>query len=136
MSSNCNATVLALSRTKESLDSLAQEDKRIETVCCDLQNWKETRAAILKILPIDYLVNNAGVARLNSFFEASEDDFDESFAVNVKAIVNVSQIVADNMRGREVKGSIVNVSSQASQAALQDHTVYCASKGAVDMLTK
>ncbi|XP_039990802.1 L-xylulose reductase isoform X2 [Xiphias gladius] len=45
-------------------------------------------------------------------------------------------IVARGMKARGSGGSIVNVSSQASQCALRDHAVYCATKGALDMLTK
>lgn len=56
--------------------------------------------------------------------------------MNVKAVFNVSQVVAKDMVDKGIKGSIVNLSSQASQAALLDHAAYCASKGAVDMLTK
>lgn len=81
-------------------------------------------------------MNNAGVARLKPFLNATPEDFDVTFAVNVKAILNVSQVVARNMIERKIPGSIVNISSQASQAALKDHAVYCSSKGAVDMLSK
>nr|XP_036853067.1 L-xylulose reductase isoform X3 [Manis javanica] len=48
----------------------------------------------------------------------------------------VSQIVARGMVARGAPGSIVNVSSQASQRALTHHSVYCTTKSAVDMLTK
>ena len=47
----------------------------------------------------------------------------------------ILQIVAKNMISRGVEGSIVNMSSQASKAALTNHAVYCASKAAVDSLT-
>eukprot|EP01118_Nematostelium_gracile_P018122 TRINITY_DN7943_c0_g1_i2.p1 TRINITY_DN7943_c0_g1~~TRINITY_DN7943_c0_g1_i2.p1 ORF type:complete len:142 (-),score=40.85 TRINITY_DN7943_c0_g1_i2:77-502(-) len=57
-------------------------------------------------------------------------------ATNVTSILAVSQIVAKNMIQRKVPGAIVNVSSQASQIAIQDHTSYCTSKGAVDQLTR
>eukprot|EP00759_Apiculatamorpha_spiralis_P049608 PhF_6_TR4428/c0_g1_i4/m.5993/K03331/DCXR; L-xylulose reductase len=40
------------------------------------------------------------------------------------------------MVSRRVRGSIVNVSSQASMIGLQDHTAYCSSKGALDQLTR
>merc|ERR1712154_207026 len=40
------------------------------------------------------------------------------------------------MMDEDQPGSIVNVSSQASQAALADHTIYCGTKGALDMITK
>lgn len=54
----------------------------------------------------------------------------------MKALINVTQIVAKNLLARNAPGSIVNVSSQASLAGLQDHTVYCATKGAVDAFTR
>ncbi|XP_068977171.1 L-xylulose reductase [Bombus flavifrons] len=128
--------VIALSKTKQNLVELCVEDPRIQTICVDLNDWNATRKAVENALPIDLLVNNAGVARLNPFFNATEKDFDLTFAVNVKSMLNVSQVVAKNLIDRKVGGSIVNVSSQASQAALLDHTVYCSSKAAVDMLSK
>lgn len=112
------------------------EDPRIDTICVDLNDWNNTKKAVESVLPIDLLVNNAGVACLNSFFDTTVEDFDLTFAVNVRAVLNVSQVVAKNMVKRKVGGSIVNISSQASQAALKDHSVYCASKGAVDALSK
>lgn len=128
--------VIALSKTKTNLEKLYAEDPRIQTVCVDLADWDATRKAVEKVLPIDLLVNNAAVARLNPFLDITQEDFDLTFTVNVKSMLNVSQVVAKNMIERKVAGSIVNLSSQASQAALKDHTVYCASKGAVDMLSK
>ncbi|XP_076170907.1 L-xylulose reductase [Ptiloglossa arizonensis] len=128
--------VIALSKTREELEKLRAEDPRIEIVCTDLLDWNSSRKAVQSVLPIDLLVNNAGVARLRSFLDATEEDFDLSFGVNVKPILNVSQVVAKNMIERKVGGSIVNVSSQASQAALKDHTVYCSSKGAVDAMSR
>ena len=58
------------------------------------------------------------------------------FNANVKQVINVTQIVVGKMVAEKQPGSVVNVSSQASQAALGDHTVYCATKGALDMVTK
>lgn len=118
------------------MKKLLVEDPKIIPVCVNLRDWKATRKAIENVLPIDLLVNNAGVGHVSSFFDATPEDFDLVFDVNVKAIMNVSQVVAKNMIERNVAGSIVNISSQASQAALKDHTIYCSSKGAVDMLTK
>ncbi|XP_025050436.1 L-xylulose reductase [Alligator sinensis] len=59
-----------------------------------------------------------------------------SFDVNLRAVLQVSQIVARQLIARGAPGAIVNVSSQASQRALQGHTVYCSTKSALDMLTK
>ncbi|XP_077710799.1 L-xylulose reductase isoform X2 [Canis aureus] len=59
-----------------------------------------------------------------------------SFHVNLRAIIQVSQIVARGLIARGAPGSIVNISSQASQRAIANHSVYCSTKGAMDMLTK
>ncbi|XP_034188912.2 L-xylulose reductase [Osmia lignaria lignaria] len=134
--SQYKAQVIALSKTKKNLEKLCAEDPRIQSVCVDLRDWDATKRAVQSVLPIDLLVNNAGVAHLKPFLDATPEDFDSIFAVNVKAIMNVSQVVARNMIERKVPGNIVNISSQASQAALKDHAVYCSSKGAVDMLSK
>ena len=56
--------------------------------------------------------------------------------MNVKAVMHVSQIVAQSMIKYRVTGSIVNISSKASLAALQDHAIYCATKGALDALSR
>lgn len=58
------------------------------------------------------------------------------FSINVKALINVTQFVIKNLLERNVPGSIVNISSQASIVGLNDHTVYCATKGAVDAFTR
>ncbi|XP_012269312.2 L-xylulose reductase [Athalia rosae] len=128
--------VIAISRTKKHLDTLAAEDSSIETIQANLENWDSTRDTVKKLLPIDLLVNNAAVAKLESFLDIDPENFDATFNVNLKSVINVSQIVSKNMIDRGKGGSIVNVSSQASQAALKDHAVYCASKAALDQLTR
>uniref|UniRef100_A0A8C5Q867 Dicarbonyl and L-xylulose reductase n=1 Tax=Leptobrachium leishanense TaxID=445787 RepID=A0A8C5Q867_9ANUR len=130
------AEVIALSRSPEDLESLSKECPGVETVCVDLGDWSATEAALHTTGPVDLLVNNAAVALLQPFLEVTEEAFDRSFAVNVKSALLVSQIVARRMIERGVPGAIVNVSSQASQRALQTHTVYCATKGALDSMTR
>lgn len=58
------------------------------------------------------------------------------FDINLKALIHVTRIAVQNMVDRNVAGSIVNISSQASLAGLLHHTVYSASKGAVDAFTR
>jgi len=134
--SKFKGTVIALSKTKEHLQSLKQHDSKIQTLCVDLRDWEATRKAVSSVLPIDLLVNNAGIAILDPFLSLKPDDFDLTFNVNVKSYVNVSQIVANDMIRRKVPGSIVNLSSVASLVAVKDHAVYCSTKAALDMLTK
>ncbi|XP_021031422.1 L-xylulose reductase [Mus caroli] len=130
------AQVVAVSRTQEDLDDLVRECPGVEPVCVDLADWEATEQALSNVGPVDLLVNNAAVALLQPFLEVTKEACDTSFNVNFRAVIQVSQIVAKGMIARGVPGAIVNVSSQASQRALTNHTVYCSTKGALDMLTK
>ncbi|KAF4523797.1 hypothetical protein B566_EDAN013354 [Ephemera danica] len=132
------AEVVAVSRTQADLDVLKSESPdKVVTICVDLADWDATRAALKVAAPGCHgLVNNAAIARLEPFMSVSQSNFDDSFAVNVRTVVNVSQLVTEDMISRKHGGSIVNISSQASKAALADHAVYCATKGALDMLSR
>ncbi|XP_053607277.1 D-erythrulose reductase-like [Plodia interpunctella] len=130
------ASVVALSSIKENLLKLKSQYPTIEVVCVDLLDWDRTREAVESLGVFDGLVNNAGVALNQPFLECTKEYFDETIAVNVRAVVNVSQIVAKKMIQNGIKGSIVNISSQASKAALKDHVSYCGSKAAVDGITR
>ncbi|XP_063240627.1 L-xylulose reductase-like isoform X2 [Bacillus rossius redtenbacheri] len=134
----CGAEVVAVSRTAKHLDSLSDEERGrpLRTICADLSDWEAAQAAARDAGPVDCLVNNAAVALLDPLLDVKPQDVDATFNCNVKSVIAVSQVVARGMIERKRGGSIVNVSSQASQAALADHTVYCASKGAVDMVSK
>ena len=135
LTQECNAHVIALSRTQEDLNSL-HEKYGCTIVQVDLSDVHATRQAVGALDRVDLLVNNAGVAILEPFLSASIEAFDMTMAVNVRAIMVVSQIVARQMIARSEGGAIVNVSSQSSVRALPDHATYCASKGAVDQLTR
>ncbi|TSK14496.1 Beta-1,3-N-acetylglucosaminyltransferase radical fringe [Bagarius yarrelli] len=130
------AEVIAVTRTQADLDTLVHECASIKPVCVDLADWNATENALKDVGPVDLLVNNAGCATLEPFLEITQDSFDTSFSVNVKAALHVAQIVAKGMKARGSGGSIVNISSQASHRAFKDHAVYCATKGALDMMTK
>jgi L-xylulose reductase len=131
----CGAEVVALSRTQADLESLKTEIP-CETITVDLADADATRRAAESAGAIDLLVNNAGIALLQPFLETDTDDFDRVMAVNVRAVLVVSQVVARGMIERGKGGAIVNVSSQSSSRAVLDHAAYCASKGALDQLTR
>ncbi|XP_047613543.1 L-xylulose reductase isoform X1 [Phacochoerus africanus] len=130
------AQVVAVSRTQADLDSLVRECPGVEPVCVDLGDWEATERALGGVGPVDLLVNNAAVALMQPFLEVTKEACDRSFEVNLRAVIQVSQVVARGLIARGAPGSIVNVSSQASQRALPNHSVYCSTKGALDMLTK
>lgn len=131
----CNAEVLALSRTASDLVSL-QDETGCETICVDLGDVVATHEALAAAGDVELLVNNAGISILEPFLDVTVAAFDEVMAVNVRGVLIVSQIIARGMIERGRGGVIVNLSSQASTRALADHTSYCASKGALDQLTR
>ncbi|KAL0595765.1 L-xylulose reductase [Plecturocebus cupreus] len=96
-----------------------------EPVCVDLSDWEATEQALGSVGPVDLLVNNAAVALLQPFLEVTKEAFDRSFEVNLRAVIQVSQIVARGLIARGAPGAIVNISSQASQRAITNHSVYC-----------
>ena len=130
-----NAQVVALSRTAQDLESLSTEI-RCQTITADLGDETEARRAAEQAGDVDLLVNNAGISILAPFMDAQEKDFDQVMAVNARAIMIVTQIVARNMISRGASGAVINVSSVGSKFGIPDHTAYCASKGAVDQMTR
>ena len=132
----CGAEVVALSRTQADLDSLKQEHPSVDIVNCDVSDWDKTKEILSSVGNIDLLVNNAAVAICEPLEAIKAADIDVMMNINVKAVINITQVIAQNMIMRGVAGSIVNISSQASTAALGDHIVYSASKGALDAATR
>ncbi len=129
------ANVVALSRTAADLDDLKAEIG-CETLLCDLADPAAARRAAVAAQPLDHLVNNAGTTELESFLDASVETFDRLMNVNVKAAMIFAQETARDMIRRGRKGSIVNVSSMAAFQGLPDHLAYCATKGALDAMTR
>ena len=85
---------------------------------------------------LDILVNNAGYSHVNQpMLEVSEDEFDRTYAVNVKAIYLAALEVVPLFR-RQGEGCIVNISSTAAMSPRPGLTWYNGSKGAVNTLTR
>jgi len=113
--------------------------RKVIRVQMDVSTVKEIQNAVEKVIKnygrIDVLVNNVGVAPANPAEKVSEADYDLTMNLNVKAMFFTSQAVAKHMieqRG----GRIINMSSQAGKIALDDESVYCMSKAAVNHMTK
>ena len=91
--------------------------------------------AICEFGRIDILFNNAGIIRRATVLDLSEDDWDRVMAVNVKSIYLLSREVIPHMR-KAGGGTIVNTASGWGLTGGARAAVYCASKGAVVLLTK
>lgn len=84
---------------------------------------------------IDVLVNNAAAFNRSSFLDVSLEDLDASFNTNVRGVYHLSQLIAKGMVHRR-KGSIIHISSILARLSVPKRSVYCATKGAIESLTK
>ncbi|MCK4661548.1 MAG: SDR family NAD(P)-dependent oxidoreductase [Bacteroidales bacterium] len=98
-------------------------DKTIDTLP---EKWKN----------IDILINNAGLAAgLNTIQEGNIDNWEKMIDTNIKGLLYISRKIAPLMIKRK-SGHIVNISSIAGKEVYPNGNVYCATKHAVDALTK
>lgn len=130
-------------RRKDRLQKLANELKlqtEVTTLSFEVRDQKEVAASI-DSLPtawkeIDVLINNAGNAHgLDPIQTGSVDDWDAMMDINVKGLLYVTKAVLPVMVKRNA-GHIINLGSIAGKEVYANGNVYCASKFAVDALTK
>lgn len=81
---------------------------------------------------VDIVVNNAGIGRSSDLAALTEDEFDELFAVNVRAPLFVAQGAVSRIRDH---GRVINITSGVSRVAMPEILAYGATKGALDNLT-
>ena len=86
--------------------------------------------------PFDVLVNNAGSNRPKPFDEVTEDDIDALYTLNLKAPFFVAREVARALKAASRPGSIIQMSSQMGHVGGIGRTAYCATKHALEGLTK
>ena len=86
--------------------------------------------------PFDLLVNNAGTNRPKPIEDVSEDDLDALYALNLRAPFFVAREVARALKAAGRPGSIIQMSSQMGHVGAIGRTAYCATKHALEGLTK
>lgn len=137
--------LLLAARRKDRIDTLSETLNReygTESFAfkLDVRNQKEVESTI-QSLPeswqsIDILVNNAGLSRgLDKLHEGKIEDWEEMIDTNVKGLLYVTKMVLPGMITRK-KGTIINIGSVAGHEVYPAGNVYCASKHAVDAITR
>jgi NAD(P)-dependent dehydrogenase (short-subunit alcohol dehydrogenase family) len=111
-----------------------EADAPTEAVELDLRDVASIRRALDRVKP-DILVNNAGLGTNHDALDATEEEWDELMAVNLKGLFFACQAAGRHMVERGY-GRIVNMSSQAGHVGIRRHAAYSASKGGVELLTK
>ncbi|SLN40460.1 SDR family NAD(P)-dependent oxidoreductase [Pseudooctadecabacter jejudonensis] len=102
----------------------------------DISDTKTTQEAVADEGPFDILVNSAGLARHAPAVETTETDYDTVTDLNVKAAFFLTRAVARGLIAAGKPGSLINISSQMAHVGGIDRAVYCATKHALEGMTK
>jgi NADP-dependent 3-hydroxy acid dehydrogenase YdfG len=132
-------------RRKERLENLSKElsemfNVEVLTLDFDIRDKKVVESNIQSLTEswknIDVLINNAGLAAgLNTFQDGSFDDWETMIDTNLKGLLYISKFVS-NLMIKNGKGHIINIGSIAGKEVYPNGNVYCATKHAVDAITK
>ena len=120
---------------------LEKKSIQVLNLCFDIRNKAEVKKA-LRDLPdkwkkIDVLVNNAGLAAgLEPIDSGSLEDWNKMIDTNLKGLLYVSYEVIQMMKESKTAGHIINIGSIAGKEVYPNGNVYCATKHAVDALSK
>ncbi|MAR71999.1 MULTISPECIES: glucose 1-dehydrogenase [unclassified Halomonas] len=130
------AAVTLVARQADELErvraALSDAGYRVDCLALDVTDLDAVQRA-LATQAFDILVNNAGTNRPKPLDEISVDDYDSVMNLNVRAAYFLAQTVARRM---PAGGSIINMSSQMGHVGAANRTLYCASKAAMEGMTK
>ncbi|HPY08340.1 MAG: SDR family NAD(P)-dependent oxidoreductase [Patescibacteria group bacterium] len=115
------------------------QEKAIYVKCNVLK--REEVANLVKVAQetfgsLDVMVNNAGIGSLGGILEESEESWQRTIGVNLTGVFYGSQLAAQAMKEKGIKGSIINLSSILGTVGLQGAISYCVAKGGVVQLTQ
>jgi len=137
------AAVACAARTLDQVEAAAAEIEatggRAAVLRLDVTRGEQIAAAVSEaeaaLGPVDILVNNAGITLDKKTVEVTDEDWDAVLATNLTATFRCARAVAPGMirRGR---GKIINVGSMYGILGVPRYAAYCASKAAVDGLTR
>ncbi len=134
------AQVTLCARSPDELeDAVAAIEERggaAEALCLDVTDVEAFSDAVDEADPFDVFVNNAGTNRPKPMVDVTEEDFDAVMELNVRAAFFAAQAVVRRLLDVGRPGSIINVTSQMGRVGAPNRTIYCASKFALEGLTK
>jgi 2-keto-3-deoxy-L-fuconate dehydrogenase len=128
------ASVIIADIHLEAAESLAAELPGCRAVTMDVTNSSSIHEAFSGIPKLDILVNNAGIGLVGDIAHTAEEDFDRVMRVNVSSVFLVTKAALPLLLSS--RGSIVNIGSVAGSVGVKQRFAYCASKGAVQAITR
>jgi NAD(P)-dependent dehydrogenase (short-subunit alcohol dehydrogenase family) len=134
------AHVVCAARSENEIADLAEtlrsQGFSAEALVMDVCDLETAQTLIAQHGPFDILVNNAGTNRPRPMLEIEAEDFDAVMELNVRAAYFVARNVARGMVAAGKKGSIITISSQMGHVGGPNRSIYCASKHAMEGMTK
>ena len=135
------ANVVLLARSAEALNAVAHDigDKAL-AISCDVASFEDVQSAVDKAIAhfgtVDVLINNAGLIEpISHLADADPKGWDQVIDVNLKGVFYGMRAVLPAMKAQG-GGSILTISSGAAHGPIEAWSHYCASKAAVNMLTR
>ena len=119
---------------------MIDNDARCAPHACNVASDVDCEGLVLRTLDefgrIDILVNNAGIVAPGTILDLDPVDWDRVMDVNLRSYFILTQITAKAMIERNIRGSIINMSSLNAELAIPNQVAYVSSKGGVQQLTK
>jgi NAD(P)-dependent dehydrogenase (short-subunit alcohol dehydrogenase family) len=126
----------SLAEIEEVVGQIRDSGGVAEALPLDVMDLAATARALARQQAFDILVNNAGTNRPKPFIEVMPEDYDAVMDLNLRAAFFVAQAVAKGMITASLQGSIIHLSSQMGHVGGAQRTIYCASKAAIEGLSK
>lgn len=134
------AAVTLVARTSAEIEAVAEairaEGGQAETLVLDVTDAPAVRAALAARPPFQVLVNSAGTNRPARLVDTPDSDIEAIFKLNVTAAFTLAREVARGLIAAQLPGSLITMSSQMGHVGSPQRTVYCATKHAVEGMTK
>jgi NAD(P)-dependent dehydrogenase (short-subunit alcohol dehydrogenase family) len=134
------ADVVLVARGLEALQAVTTEmtaaGLSAQALQLDITDIDATKAALDDQGPFDILVNSAGLARHSPAMQTTPEDYDTVMDINVRAAYFLTRNVAAGLIAAGKSGSLINISSQMGHVGGVDRAVYCATKHALEGMTK
>jgi len=144
------AAAVALAQAGAVVTLVARAESELKSVCAEIQadggqcdylvlDVTDSQAVNEKIAargPFQILVNNAGMNRPKELIQLQDEDIDAVLNLNVKAAFYVTRVVAKGLLTSGLPGSVINISSQMGLVGSPGRTLYCASKHAIEGMSK
>jgi len=132
--SRAGAQVIIADIDHPAAESLSSEIPGTRAVKMDVTDAESINLAIAGVPKLDILVNNAGIGLVGDISHTAEEDFERVMRVNVNSVFLVTKAALPLLLAS--RGSIVNIGSVAGSVGVRQRFAYCASKGAVQAMTR